>query len=926
MAYPADLGVTNVVDNSNPVAGATITFTVTLTNGGPGGATNVSVTDALPTGLMYLSSSATQGSYNSTTGVWTVSSLANGASVILLIHAKVIGSNPTTDTATITAADQIDPVSSNNSQSASVTPQVTDVAVTKTVDHPSPNVGSTVTFTVTVTDKGPLAATNVVLSDLLPAGLSFVSASATQGSYSNATGVWTVGGLTGTGSSATLTVVATVNTSSSVTNTASLSALDQFDSNSGNNSSNATVTPVVPAVADLSVSNMVDNATPNVTDTVTFTIKVTNNGPNTATGVLLSDVLPAGLGFSTSSDPVNYNSATGIWSIASLASGATATLTISGVVNVSGLQTDTAAITALNQTDPILSNNSASATISAPSGSNADLGLTLSVDNATPGPGATIHFLLTLTNNGPSATTNVAVTDLLPSGLTLTGSNASQGTYDGTTGVWTVTGSGFPSLASNASVTLSLTAIVTTATPKTDTAVVSGSSETDPVPSNNSRSVLVSPLVADLVVTTTVSSSSPTVGSPVTITVTLQNLGPDQGTGVQLTDLLPAGLTYVSSSSSQGTYNSTTGVWSVGTVNVGAANAQTLTITATVGSLTPSTNTAFVSAALEFNSNTGSNSSGVTITPVVADPPPLVPPTTSDPVTVTPSKTVAADPPANPVDPRPDLLPSVVSASTIPISFLGGSTIPGASVIQVLVPDTDFNVTLLVDQSAGNRNTDDAELLALLLDDEHSLSMDDEVERLKVVSHVFMDEAFALRLANRANSSGTIIGYCFEDVDGDGTQNGDETPLEGFQVYLDIEREERLDQRSPVATTDKNGQFRFEGLAPGAYVVRPAPTRHYKVTTPEEGVAHVLITSEKGARVTFGCRPVRPRRPSSGRAAAPLVPAVPPRDENIEVARCLLLGRADGGDGRRERRRAGWRRARRPWSSGFRFAPGEGKG
>src|SRR4051812_37296647 len=68
-----------------------------------------------------------------------------------------------------------------------------DLAVTKTVSNPTPNVGDTVTFTVTLTDYGPNNATDVILSDLLPDGLQFVSAAPSQGTYDSTTGLWTVG-------------------------------------------------------------------------------------------------------------------------------------------------------------------------------------------------------------------------------------------------------------------------------------------------------------------------------------------------------------------------------------------------------------------------------------------------------------------------------------------------------------------------------------------------------------------------------------------------------------------------------------------------------------------------------------------------------------------------------------------------------------
>src|SRR6516225_12384921 len=74
--------------------------------------------------------------------------------------------------------------------------QSADLALTKTVDMPTPNVGTTVTFTVTLTNSGPDPATNVTVQDLLPAGLTFVSSTPSQGTYNNTSGVWTIGTVT----------------------------------------------------------------------------------------------------------------------------------------------------------------------------------------------------------------------------------------------------------------------------------------------------------------------------------------------------------------------------------------------------------------------------------------------------------------------------------------------------------------------------------------------------------------------------------------------------------------------------------------------------------------------------------------------------------------------------------------------------------
>ncbi|MEJ0001769.1 MAG: isopeptide-forming domain-containing fimbrial protein [bacterium] len=128
-------------------------------------------------------------------------------------------------------------------------PEGADIAVAKTVNDATVDVGQTVTYTVTATNHGPEAAADVVLSDVLPAGLTFVSDDS-EGAYVG--GVWTVGALAIDGS-ATLTIVATVNSGtegSTITNTASVTSVggeeDPSDPNDGNDSASATVTVSTP--------------------------------------------------------------------------------------------------------------------------------------------------------------------------------------------------------------------------------------------------------------------------------------------------------------------------------------------------------------------------------------------------------------------------------------------------------------------------------------------------------------------------------------------------------------------------------------------------------------------------------------------------------------------------------------------------------
>ena len=95
------------------------------------------------------------GSYSSSTGIWTVGSVATGTPETLQIMARVTSPSATTNTATIAHADQFDPDTTNNTASVVVTPQQADLALAKTVSDSTPNVGDTITYTITLSDNGP---------------------------------------------------------------------------------------------------------------------------------------------------------------------------------------------------------------------------------------------------------------------------------------------------------------------------------------------------------------------------------------------------------------------------------------------------------------------------------------------------------------------------------------------------------------------------------------------------------------------------------------------------------------------------------------------------------------------------------------------------------------------------------------------------
>ena len=109
-----------------------------------------------------------------------------------------------------------------------MTPQQADLTLTKTVNDPTPTVGDTITYTVTLSNNGPDRATNVQVQDQLPSGLSFVSATPSEGAYDFAIAQWNVGTVN-VGSPETLVILARVNSTEPQTNSAMITHADQYD-------------------------------------------------------------------------------------------------------------------------------------------------------------------------------------------------------------------------------------------------------------------------------------------------------------------------------------------------------------------------------------------------------------------------------------------------------------------------------------------------------------------------------------------------------------------------------------------------------------------------------------------------------------------------------------------------------------------------
>lgn len=584
-----DLEILKEVNNSTPIEGENIAYTITVTNPGEFIASGIQVTDQLPTGVTYVNHTVTQGTYNSSTGIWNIGTIADGDTTTVTLTLNAIVNNGTlgnviTNNASITELNESDPDLNNNSESAGITVvnETADIAITKIANKSQAIEGEEITYTVVTTNNGPKSATNVKVIDQIPSGLSFVSSNPSMGTYTSSTGIWDVGDLINS-AQATLVLVLSVDQgseNSTITNTGSLNSIDQSDPNTANNTASVDVDIIeagFPAscsdVASLNFNNFslisgsanqvgakyrYLNVAPGVNAEITI---ITSNNASlfnfdqSSTGTsqnfqpqveavdkTLSEAYmdfeieffdattgnPKFLTFAATAvdvdgDNVDTREFAGFQRLTSFTVEGSTNLVVSNsgiyttfesatsqVVNGidvndteniayttytnepkfrirAGIKDPTDATGASTQRqfsfnfDPCLIEN-----FSNPSSQNiVEVGVTKSVDDNNPSVGETINYTVTATNNQGNAVGNVQVTDQLPAGLTLVSATPSTGTVSGN--VWTI-----GTMNGLETANLEIEATVNNGTEGntiTNTASLTNFSGTDGNASNNSSSV-----------------------------------------------------------------------------------------------------------------------------------------------------------------------------------------------------------------------------------------------------------------------------------------------------------------------------------------------------------------------------------------------------------------------------------------------------
>jgi uncharacterized repeat protein (TIGR01451 family) len=429
--------------------------------------------------------------------------------------------------------------------------------------------GDALSYVLVVTNSGTLSATNVVLTDTLPNGVTFDSApdSCTppqapgQGPESRQV-ICSLGTLSET-ESVTLTIAVDVdnNTEGTITNEAIVSSA-VADLNPDNNTAQVTTTVSTrgDGNADLVLTktsqNKVDAGSP-----LLYTLVVENLGPETATGVVLEDTLPDDVAFSsapsTCQAPGTETGGVVTCELDDILAGqlVTTSIVVDVLTTTRGRINNIAEVTSDN--DPNTRNNSASVGTTVGAGGRSASDLLISVSD-TPDPvqaGGSLTYTLSVLNLGPTPASNIVVSNTLPLSVslvdtTVTAQDNDPGSCD----------------ASDSTVICFLNAQLTTGESLTVEILVdvdptaSGTllnwagvtaAGSDPQLENNLESEFTVvgtgsiTETADLALTKNADPDPVQAGALLTYTLTVENTGPFSATGVIIRDTLPSSVTYI---------------------------------------------------------------------------------------------------------------------------------------------------------------------------------------------------------------------------------------------------------------------------------------------------------------------------------------------------------------------------------------------
>jgi uncharacterized repeat protein (TIGR01451 family) len=486
----ADMNIT-ATDSPDPVVpDGDITYTVTVTNQGPDPAPNAKMTVAGNGGQTRFVSGTTPAGWscaypaagtllNVAGYQCTHPSFPNGASAVFTVVTDASDDlHPNSDhnitQAFTTQSDVADPDNLDNSITVTTAYDVpnANLVVTNT-DTPDPATqGGTITYTQSITNNGPDTAANATFTQSVPTGTTFQSFNA-PGWLCTTPAVGATGAINcslasmANGASTTFTLV--VNVTGTGTGTITSTVTGSSDANDpvpANNTAIATTTVPSPINADMSITKSTTATSAPIGSTFSYTIVVTNNGPDAATSVVMTDTLPSSLLFRSITQPSPFTcttpavGATGTitCTAATLANGAsrTFTLVVEVAAGASGSIVNSGSVTSA-ATDGNSGNSGSNSSGVTAAPASADISIVKSTTSNQAVTGTTITYTILVSNAGPSPATNVIVTDDLPAGMAFLDVTPSQGSCNAADPVSCNLGT----ILSGANATITLRATVT---------------------------------------------------------------------------------------------------------------------------------------------------------------------------------------------------------------------------------------------------------------------------------------------------------------------------------------------------------------------------------------------------------------------------------------------------------------------------------
>ncbi|MDO9408551.1 hypothetical protein [Patulibacter sp.] len=556
----ADLAVQKTASATTAPVGGTVSYALRVTNTGPSRSAGSVVTDALPAGLTYVSSTVgCAGTAASSTVTCTVGALASGATADFTVVAKpAAGTAGSTlrNTATVAGTDP-DPTDANNSSAVSVDVRPVDLRITSTIQGTPAvlNPNTTYTWLVGVTNDGGSAAPSSIVRFDVPAGTTADAATIdSRCTLSGATGnqlvtcnLGTIDPAGGTGATPLrIPLTTTADPGPSIATSASVSTTET-DRDLGNNTA-TTSTPVVQSV-DLGVSLAAVPGPVRPGENLTISAEIRNVGPARPVAPKVTIPLPDGTTFVSAPAGCAVNAA-GTAVVCDLPAAdldAGESLNRAIVVKVGANPGPSIAVSAAaSTTSPDTNSSNDRAALVVPVIESVDLGVTLTSDPGTARPGQNLTLTAVVRNTGPGRPVDPKITVPLPTGTTFV--SAPAGCVLSGDGSSVVCDLPAADLDTNESLTRAIVVKVGDAPPAALAASATVSTTSTDTNAGNDRATLTVPVVqtVDLGVTVTASPNPVRPGENLTLNVGVRNDGAARPGTPRVTVPLPAGTTFVS--------------------------------------------------------------------------------------------------------------------------------------------------------------------------------------------------------------------------------------------------------------------------------------------------------------------------------------------------------------------------------------------